>query len=88
MEITWRDALTKALDFYGEDWADVIEHTMTERELDIKFENDFGWYSGIPFTLWTFTRVYFPWGYDGSEGVASVSRTPDGEPTNHVGGGG
>ena len=51
-----------------------------------KFGNGFGAHEGIPFTMWTKKRVYFPVEYDGAEWVSSVSRNPDGEPTGHVGG--
>ena len=70
---TWRQKLTVALEHRGETW-DQIESITLNVE-------------GYPFTVWTAKRVYFPWCYDGSEGVASVSRHPDGVATDHVGGG-
>ena len=41
---------------------------------------------GKPFTIWTANTVYFPVVYDGAEWVGSVSRNPDGKPTDHQGG--
>jgi hypothetical protein len=52
-------------------------------ELNREFDDDFGAIEGAPFCLWTYKRVYFPTSYDGSEGVMSVSRNPDGEVVNH-----
>lgn len=55
--------------------------------LDHQFHDGYGGEEGLPFTLWTKERVYFPVVYDGSEWVASVPRNPNGEATEHVGGG-
>jgi len=51
------------------------------------FYPGYGRPEGIPFTLWTHKRVYFPVQYDGSEWVTSVPRDPCEEVTSHVGGG-
>lgn len=55
--------------------------------LDHQFADGYGSTEGLPFTLWTVKRVYFPVCYDGSEWVESVPREPNGEATEHVGGG-
>ena len=55
--------------------------------LDIEFDDGYGGTEGAFFTIWTKNRVYFPGSYDGAEFVASVSRNPNGQPTEHVGGG-
>lgn len=54
--------------------------------LDVQFDAGFGGSEGVPFTLWTTSRVYFPCVYDGSEWVESVPRDPCNVATSHVGG--
>lgn len=84
--VTWRKEILAAMEDHGETWADVVSCTLTEAELDWEFENDYGSNDGLPFTLWTHRRTYFPTDYygGGSVGVASVSRAPDGVPTWYV----
>jgi hypothetical protein len=53
---------------------------------DIELYNEFDSSWGTEFTMWTKARVYFPVMYDGSEWCSSVSRNPDGIPTDHIGG--
>ena len=55
--------------------------------LEFEFERGYGVTSGVPFTLWTHHRVYFPVCYDGLEWVESVPRYPCSARTYHVGGG-
>ncbi len=81
---TWRKLITRAMS-PDESWDDVVSCTLSDEQLDIEFDNDFGITEGIPFTLWTKKRVYFPVGYDGLEWVGYVSRKPDGKPTSHIG---
>lgn len=85
---TWRQLISKTMRSHGDDWTNVVSMTLTEGDLDRKFDDDYGLFNGQPFTVWTETRVYFPAGYDGAEWCSSVSRQPDGKPTEHVGGGG
>ena len=85
-DTTWREDLTQSLADYGETWADVEAHTMTDEQLDTPFDHGWGGTEGCSFTLWTKTRVFFPACYDGSEWVASVPRNPNGQATSHVGG--
>lgn len=84
---TWRKLIVEQMECHGETLADVVANTLSDSEMDVEFDRGYGSEEGKPFTLWTASRVYFPWCYDGSEGVASVSRVPDGVPTNHIGGG-
>jgi hypothetical protein len=84
---TWRKEILNEMESHKETWDDVVSNTLTEQELDVEFNNGYGGTNGIPFTLWTKNRVYFPVQYDGSEWVSSVSRNPDGRATEHVGGG-
>lgn len=83
---TWRIELTGELEAHGESWDDVEASTLTDEDLDRKFYSGFGGEEGCHFTVWTTNSVYFPWCYDGAEGVARVSRHPDGKATPHVGG--
>lgn len=85
--VTWRELITEAMKDYGHSWSDVVSLTLSDEDLDRKFDCGYGGVEGVPFTVWTADRVYFPRCYDGAEGVASVARNPDGKPTQHVGGG-
>lgn len=84
---TWRDLIGHALKENGETWKDIVSITLDDRDLNRKFDNGYGAEQGKPFTAWTKDRVYFPICYDGAEWCGSVSRTPDGMPTQHQGGG-
>jgi len=83
----WKNMIKREMADHGEDFDDTVSCTITENELLQKFDDGFGSVEGVPFTLWTAKRVYFPASYDGAEWVASVSRNPDATPTFHVGGG-
>lgn len=83
---SWREIITEVMGCCDETWDDVVSCTLSKEELDKKFDAGFGDNEGKPFTLWTKKCVYFPTCYDGSEYVCSVSREPDGQPTEHVGG--
>lgn len=85
-KVTWRELIEESMSSRHETWADIESCTLTDDQLDMKFDNGFGGTEGVPFTIWTANRVYFPACYDGSEWVVSVSRHPDGKPTLHVGG--
>jgi hypothetical protein len=80
---TWKKLITEQLERQGEGWDDIVSITLTEDELNKEFDDSFGCVEGKPFTAWTARRVYFPVTYDGSEWVDSVSRDPDGQPTQH-----
>ena len=82
---TWRELITEEMRKRGESWGDVVAMTLTEEQLDVVFDADFGSPCGAPFTLWTQQRVYFPTSYDGWEDAASVPRNPSDEAVEHVG---
>lgn len=83
----WKAMLGEVLKQNGETWEDVEANTMTEEEMAKNFNAGYGGTEGCHFTVWTKNRVYFPLCYDGgSEWVGSVSRNPDGKPTEHQGG--
>ena len=84
---SWKSMISEEMTKYDDSWDNVVSCTLTEEELCKSFDSDFGGREGKPFTLWTETRVYFPAVHDGAEWVRSVSRNPDGNPTEHVGGG-
>jgi hypothetical protein len=83
----WREQIIEAMELRGETFSDIVSITLTDDELDEKFDSGFGSMEGKPFTAWTNNTVYFPLVYDGAEWVGSVSRNPDGKPTEHQGGG-
>jgi len=83
----WKTLILKALSDAGETPADVFDSTLKPGEDLALFNNGYGCVEGIPFTLWTRKRVYFPVQYNGSEWVASVPRYPCEEATSHIGGG-
>jgi len=83
---TWRKLLVEEMELHGETLVDIESNTMSNEEMDKEFDNGYGGPEGIPFTIWTKNRVYFPICYDGAEWVGSVSRNPDGKPTDHLGG--
>lgn len=81
---TWRELLRKELENQKESFTDILYNSMTEEEMDVKFDAGFGSHEGIPFTVWTKKRVYFPKEYDGSEWVESAPRDPCDEKMGHV----
>jgi hypothetical protein len=83
----WKKLLGDELDIWGETLEDVVSSTMSEEEMLVEFNAGYGRTHGIPFTVWTANRVYFPVCYDGAEWVSSASRNPDGVATNHIGAG-
>jgi hypothetical protein len=83
---TWKEQILNEMKYLGETFQDVVSCTLTEEQLLKEFDPGFGGQEGLSFTLWTSNRVYFPVVYDGAEWVCSVSRNPDGKPTQHVGG--
>lgn len=82
----WKELIEYEMKIHEETFEDVVEYTFTKEELVEPFDDGYGCSEGIPFTLWTKNRVYFPVVYDGAEWVGSVSRNPDGKPTYHLGG--
>jgi hypothetical protein len=83
---TWKEQILKEMKNVGETFQDVVFCTLTDEQLLKEFYSGYGLSQGLAFTLWTSNRVYFPAVYDGAEWVCSVSRNPDGKPTEHVGG--
>lgn len=86
MRTTWKKLITEELENQSETWDELIHTTLTESQLENEFDDSYGHSQGLPFTLWTERRVYFPVVYDGSEWVGSVPRYPGQEATAHIGG--
>jgi hypothetical protein len=86
MKTTWRKLIDKAFEDHQDNWENVEGCTLTEQELDKRFDDGFGGIDGEPFTLWTKDFVYFPVVYDGSEWVGYAPRNPNKMKTPHQGG--
>ena len=86
MTTTWKEQIEIEMELYGESLSDIVSSTMSEDEFNKEFDNERGYNNGIPFTVWTTNRVYFPVGSNMSyEWCNSVARNPDGKPTSHIG---
>lgn len=87
IDVTWRELIQREMT-EQKDSFDNIEFSISREEnwLDIRFHNGYGYQEGVPFTVWTKTRVYFPVQYDGSEWCSSVPRNPCEEIISHIGG--
>lgn len=88
MKTTWRDQIAEQMEHHDESWDDVVGFAIDggKPSFDVAFDDGFGSANGLPFTLWTNRRVYFPVVYDGVEWCASVPRDVCDEATAHVGG--
>ena len=84
---SWKSLIEYEMKRHKDSFEFVVYSSLSESELQRNFDNGYGIAEGIPFLLWTSTRVYFPVQYDGSEWVDSVPRHPCKEVMYHVGGG-
>lgn len=82
---TWRTKLKSACKATGDNF-DELTMTLSEEELDTRFDDGYGGSEGVSFTAWGDNWVYFPAVYDGSEWIAWVPRNPCDKKTNHIGG--
>ena len=64
-----------------------MKTTLSDDELDTKFDAGYGGTGGKSFTAWGEKFVYFPICYDGAEWVGSAPRNPCDIQTPHQGGG-
>lgn len=60
--------------------------TLSEDEMKMEFDIDYGREEGKPFTAWGEKYVYFPICYDGFEWVGFAPRNPCDIPMRHQGG--
>jgi hypothetical protein len=86
MRTTWNKELKQAFENSGDDFSKMIIN-ITDEELNLEFDCDYGGTEGVAFTAWGEKYVYFPIQYDGSEWVGSAPRNPCDEKTGHQGGG-
>ena len=78
---TWRREIEKIAD--GDQ---LIASTLTNAEMDVEFDCQYGSKQGKPFTAWGKKYVYFPVANAGAEWVGKVPRNPCIEVTKHQGG--
>jgi hypothetical protein len=83
-ENNWLHKILKEMDEQGDSMENLLDHTLSTENMIKEFNSENSWI-GVPFTIWTHSRVYFPVTYDGYTWVGSVSRYPDGKPTEHMG---
>ena len=86
MTTSWREMLQEQCKEDGEDFSALI-HTLTEKQLDAKFDDGYGSTEGDKFTAWGKNWVYFPICYDGQEWVGHAPRNPCETAMEHQGGG-
>jgi hypothetical protein len=84
--VTWRELIQREMR-KNDDSFDNVEFSISREEnwLEIQFDSSYGYEEGVPFTLWTKSRVYFPVCYDGSEWCGSVPRNPCEQILGHIG---
>ena len=80
---TYRMLVDAEMQKHGETWDDVEFCTMSERRMNKLRQLSRHSCDGVPFNLWTKTRVYFPVLSDemGIVHIESVPRNPCGEAT-------
>ena len=79
--LTWRKMIKETA---GDD--KIISCTLTDKEMDIEFNEKSSGIEGKPFTAWSERYVYFPVTYDGEEWVGRAPRNPCKQITDHQGG--
>lgn len=83
--ISWRELIVHEANRNGDN-LDSLLCTLSDTELDVKFDDGYGASEGKPFSAWTHSFVYFPVVYDGAEWVGSAPRNPCDVATEHQGG--
>lgn len=83
---TWRELIKDEMKNHKDSVEFIVGSTLKIEDWGTEFDEDYGCTEGVPFTLWTEDRVYFPVCYDGAESVGSVPRHPCDEITAHIGG--
>ena len=77
--VCWRSEISKEMAAHSDRWDDLVYCSLSEEELDRHFYPGFG--GGLPFVLYTETRIYVSSTYDDMNRMYSVSRNPDGKHT-------
>lgn len=83
--ISWKEMLIDAFEQTGDDFNN-LKTTLSEEELEVKFDSGYGGSEGKAFTAWGDKFVYFPVVYDGSEWVGYAPRNICNIKTQHQGG--
>jgi len=81
---TWRNMIGKEIESNKDT---LIACTLSDAEMDRKFDAWNGMTNGTPFTAWGEKYVYFPVVYDGGEWCGSAPRHPCDIATKHIGDG-
>ena len=82
---TWRKLLEEEFQIQNDSWKNIVMMAPSDGKwLDYYFDNDSNVIEGVPFTVWTKNRVYFPLSFEGPEWVGSVSKIPNGIATAHL----
>lgn len=82
--VGWKDVISEEMLEHGESFDDIVSTTLTDEDLGRRFLMGHRADDRLEFTVWTEKRVYFPLNYDGDVGCGSVSRIPDGKPTEQM----
>jgi len=82
---SWREMFIEEFNQTGDSFENTVI-TLTDEELDVKFDSGHGETEGKKFTAWSKDWVYFPICYDGEEWIGRVARNPNGQATSHQGG--
>lgn len=81
----WYDMIKEKMEENGDDFQARV-CTLSEAELKVEFDDEYGIEEGQPFTCWGDKFVYFPICYDGSEWVGCAPRNPCDISMGHQGG--
>lgn len=82
---SWGEMLKEAFIETGDNF-DNMKTTLSDEDLDVKFNTGYGGSEGKSFTAWGDNYVYFPVVYDGSEWVGFAPRFICDIATPHWGG--
>lgn len=85
MDDSWENLFKFAFEKTGESMKDIIDITLTKKELKKNFDSGLGLTEGEPFLAWSNNYVYFPACYDGEEWVEFVPRNPGKYMPRHIG---
>lgn len=58
MKTSWQSLIKKKMRSNKDQWSDIVYCTLDTDQLTKKFDNDYGIAEGVPFLMWTKTRVY------------------------------
>lgn len=74
--VKWRDIILEEMQEHGDGWENEVAFSGDRQILDADARAE-DYRSGCAWTLWTKSRIYFPFYYDcTADGVISVPREP------------